>query len=333
MYNLKRKIPISLDCELPATACGLTITREVCMKKKIIILAIVLLAALAAFFTVKCIERKSMDSISLNMYFLNGKESTLVADEQTVRFSAGEDITEKVLDMLVKGGSKGNGIADKKTTVNSIEALENGLTVDFSKEFLTEDVTHNTFAAYAVVKTLSQLPGVKAVRVTVNGKSVKTADGTEIGFLSGDDINLEKDSAENKYAALYFADKKTGKLKKEIRKINTTDSQSIEQCILNELIKGPKNSDSEGVISPDTSVISVQTTDGTCFVNFSSSFVSKNSGSKEKEMNAVYSVVNSLTELDSVKNVQFLVEGKKSDSLGNMSINGTFCRNDAIIEN
>ena len=189
----------------------------------------------------------------------------------------------------------------------------------------------NTFAAYAVVKTLCQLPGIKSVKVTVDGQDIKSADGSFLGFLAGDDINIEKDSTENKYAALYFADKTSRKLKKEIRRINITDSQSIEQYILNGLIEGPKSKELESVLSPDTSIISAQTTDGTCFVNFSAAFVSKNSGSKEKEMNAVYSVVNSLTELDSVKNVQFLIDGKKSDSFGSISISGTFYRNESMI--
>lgn len=302
------------------------------MKKKIIVAAVIGLAVIVAFAGIRFFESESRDKINLNMYFLNGKESTLVAEEQTVEYSDKEDIFEKVLENLIKGGSKGNGIADKKTVVNSVTHDENGVAADFSEEFLTEDVTHNTFAVYATVKTLCQLPGVKAVKVTVDGNAVTSADGTELGFLSGDNINVEKNSTDNKYAALYFADKNTGKLRKEIRKINVTDSQSIEQCILNELAAGPKNNELESVISSDTSVISVQTTDGTCFVNFSPSFVSKNSGSKEKEMRAVYAVVNSLTELDSVKNVQFLVEGKKSDSFGSISIDGTFYRNDSMTE-
>lgn len=302
------------------------------MKKKIVAIVILLVAAFAFFWGVRYFQNEDTEAINLNMYFLNGKESTLISEEQSVKYTEEDDISVRILEELIKGGSKGSGIADKKTVVNFVENGESGTQVDFSRDFLTDDTAHNTFAVYAVVKTLCQLPGVKTVKVTVDGENVKSADGAELGFLAGDDINIEKDSTENKYAALYFAEKNSRKLKKEIRKINITDSQSMEQCILNELAEGPKNDELESVISPDTSVISVQTTDGTCFVNFSSAFVSKNSGSKEKEMKAVYSVVNSLTELDSVKNVQFLVEGKKSDSFGSISISGTFYRNESIIE-
>ena len=302
------------------------------MKKKLLIPLILIVAAAAAALGYRYyIRDEAKNEVNLNMYYLSSKQSTLIAEEQTVKYDENDDITQIVLENLIKGNSKNSGIADKKTTVNSVTKGESGVIADFSKDFLTNDSMTNTFAAYAVVKTLCQLPGIKSVKVTVDGQDIKSADGSFLGFLAGDDINIEKDSTENKYAALYFADKTSRKLKKEIRRINITDSQSIEQYILNGLIEGPKSKELESVQSPDTSIISAQTTDGTCFVNFSAAFVSKNSGSKEKEMNAVYSVVNSLTELDSVKNVQFLIDGKKSDSFGSISISGTFYRNESMI--
>lgn len=303
------------------------------MKKKLLILILLLVAATTAVFLAgRFYGERSKNSFNLNLYFFNGNESTLVAQEHTVKYNEDDDLMREVLEALIKGSTKNTGIADKKTTVKSIITQEEGIIVDLSEDFLTDDKTKNTFAAYAVVKTLCQIPGVKRVKLTVNSSEIQGPDGAVIGFLTGDDINIEKDSTENKYAALYFADKTTKKLRKEIRKINITDSQSTEQYILNGLIEGPKSNDLESVLSADTSIISVQTTDGTCFVNFSSTFVSKNSGSKEKEMNAVYSVVNSLTELDTVDNVQFLIDGKKSDLFGSISINGTFYRNESITE-
>ena len=89
----------------------------------------------------------------------------------------------------------------------------------------------------------------------------------------------------------------------------------------------------EGVLSADTSIISAQTTDGTCFVNFTSSFAGRNSGDEKKERLAIYSIVNSLTELKTVQNVQFLVEGKKLSEFGTISISDSFFRNEKIIEN
>ena len=306
------------------------------MKKRIMIIILIIIAAIAGLFGIRYYRRNALkDSVSLNLYFFNNKESTLVAEEQNIKYGDRDDILDKVLEQIIKGSTKNTGIMDKKTKVNSVIKEKSHVTVDFSNDFLTDDSTKNAFAAYAVVKTLCQLPGINYVRVTVDSSEIVGPDGNLLGFMSGDDINVEKDidGTENKYVALYFTDSKTKLLKKEIRAIKMTDLQPIEQYILNGLIEGPKNPELESVLSSDTSIISVQTTDGTCFVNFASGFVGKNSGSGEKEKNAIYSIVNSLTELDTVTNVQFLIDGKKSDSFGSVLISGMFSRNESLIEN
>lgn len=307
------------------------------MKNKKMIIALVLLLAIAGIV----LGLRSMNddnaenALTLDLFFFNDTSSSLVAENQKIKYSADEDIREKIIDAIIKGSSNSKNvkIVDKNTKLNSIEKKSQGIVVDFSSEFLSGDQTKNVLAAYAIVKTLCQIPGVTSVKVTVNSQELIGPDGNRLGFLSGEDINLEKDinNSEIKYVVLYFADSKTSELVKEVRTIKITDTQPIEKYIINELIKGPANSSLQAVLSPDTSVISVQTTDGTCFINFNSNFVSRNSGTTEKENLAIYSIVNSLTELEHVNNVQFLVDGKKISSFGKNSISGTFYRNKGLI--
>lgn len=131
---------------------------------------------------------------------------------------------------------------------------------------------------------------------------------------------------------LYFASKDKKKLVKEQRTIRITDKQPVERYIINELIKGPENKDYGAVLTSDTTLVSAETTDGTCFVNFKSNLVDKNSGGADKENLAVYAIVNSLTELEGVQNVQFLIDGKKTDNFGSISIRDFIYRNEEMIE-
>lgn len=307
------------------------------MNKRIIILPIIIIAVIGIFLGIKSLNNENPEnSIELNMYFLNDSSSSLAAEKQTIKYNENDDITKIVIENLIKGSSnsKNVNIMNKNTKLNSVKKQSEGIIVDFSEDFLSGDQTKNTLAAYAVVKTLCQIPGTVSVKVTVNSEELLGPDGSRLGFLSGEDINLEKDkdSSETKYVILYFSDSQSNRLSKEIRTIKITDTQPIEQYIINELIKGPSNTNLQPVLSPDTSVISVETTDGTCFVNFNSNFISRNSGTPEKENTAIYAIVNSLTELDTVKNVQFLVDGKKISSFGTNSISGTFFRNSDMIE-
>ncbi len=307
-------------------------------KKRIIMLPILIAVIIAIFFGIKSIYSGNTEtSLEFNMYFFNSDVSSIVAEKKVVKYEEDKNIIELVIQNMIKGNSNAKNISvfDKDTTLNRTEKDYNGLVVDFSVEFLSDDNTKNVLAVYAVTKTLCQIPGVSKVKVTVEGRELIGPDRKPLGFLSGEDINIEKDkdSAETRLVTLYFANKESGNLSREVRSIKITDTQPIEQYIVNEIIKGPEKENHEGVLSADTSIISAQTTDGTCFVNFTSSFAGRNSGDEKKERLAIYSIVNSLTELKTVQNVQFLVEGKKLSEFGTISISDSFFRNEKIIEN
>ena len=68
-----------------------------------------------------------------------------------------------------------------------------------------------------------------------------------------------------------------------------------------------------------------------CFVNLKSDFTEKNSGNAAKEKLAVYSIVDSLTELKNIKRVQFLMDGKRVDKFGELDIKYPISRNSVII--
>lgn len=71
------------------------------------------------------------------------------------------------------------------------------------------------------------------------------------------------------------------------------------------------------IIPEGTKLLGIETKDKICYVNFSKEFVNNaGSGSYETTM-ILYSVVNSLCELDTVDSVQILIEGKSDAEFGN----------------
>ena len=97
----------------------------------------------------------------------------------------------------------------------------------------------------------------------------------------------------------------------------------LERFVVEELIAGPSGQ-IEGlypVINPETKIINILTKDGICYVNLDSSFLTVvNNVSTEV---AVYSIVNSLVELDNINKVQILVNGEVPSTFSN----STFERN------
>lgn len=293
------------------------------MKNRRVIYAVisVLIILIATFFIV--IEEQNTDTqmIDISLYFFNETEETIVAEERQVEYTNERYLTYAVLDELKNSpkNSKNKPVLDENVNILSITENNREITVDLSKEFITEDNSKTLLRTYAIVKSLCQLSDVNSVLVTCCGEQITSTDGTVIGFLSDKDIDLVTDTMtkDSKRIVLYFADKNGDCLITENRTIKITDTNPIEQYIVSELIKGPLSNDAKSVLSQDTQLISAQTTENVCFVNFKSGFIEKNQSNGKF---TIYSIVNSLCELNSVGSVQFLVDGKKTDKFGNLDI-------------
>jgi spore germination protein GerM len=130
---------------------------------------------------------------------------------------------------------------------------------------------------------------------------------------------------------LYFADAMGEKLVAERRKAPLVDNR-LEKTVVLELVKGPKNSDLFATIPKDTRVLSVETKEGICFVNLSEEFVTKFSGGSSAATLAIYSIVNSLTELPDIDRVQFLIDGVKVETFGDYIFSEPFGRDKHVLE-
>lgn len=309
------------------------------MKKKgIIITSAVVLAAIAAVVVFILIRHDyTAEKYNGEMYFFNESMTAIEAENHEVRYRDRYDLVKSVIEEIEKGPDNGKHIRiiERKTQLLSLEGVETGnVVVNFSNDFLTGDSTKDILSVYAVVKSLCAIGGIESVKVVIEGRDIYTADGSIIGYLTNQDINLATDTynSEMREITLYFPSKDNQKLIRETRIIKVNDQQPIARYIINELIKGSVNENALSALNPDTVLLNVETSNNICFVSFKSNFIDKNSGTPEKEIMTVYSIVNSLTELDSVERVQFLMDGKKVDSFGNINIGSMFGRDESIIE-
>lgn len=279
-----------------------------------------------------------LQKIDVDLYFLNESGTSIVAQKKEIRYRDLEELPRQVVGELIKGpddGKKLKRIMGSKTQLLSLNMQDkHSAVVDFTASFLTDDTSSNLLAAYAVVKTLCGVNTIQSVKVTVEGREIHAADGNAVGFLSAEDINLATDTynSETREIVLYFASKTEHLLGREVRPVKITDQQPLEQYIINELIKGPEDKELSPVLSPETTVLSVETLDNVCYVNFKSSFIDKNAGNSQKERLAIYAVINSLTELDYIARVQLLIDGKKTENFGTIKINDLLGRDASMIQ-
>ena len=287
--------------------------------KKIVILITVFVLAGIAVFTIAN-KNKGSGKTAVTLYLLSSDKSTVCEYSKAFSEKSSDGLYMAIAESLIKApnNKKYTAVADKNTEIKSIKNDNGNLTIDFSAEYAGAEL----ISTYAVIKTFSQLTDVNAVKVTANGRDV-----LGLGYVTGDEINLESDDDCATTVLLYFADENKEKLVSEYRKINVLDTQPIEQYILNELIRGPKAKGHIGLLPKNTDLVSVETTDGTCYVNFKKSL-----SSKENQELMIYSVVNTLTERNGVNCVQFLIDGKKSDNAGTPDISMPLYRNESLIK-
>jgi len=129
---------------------------------------------------------------------------------------------------------------------------------------------------------------------------------------------------------LYFAN--NGKLVEENRLITTKDMK-FERAIVEELIKGPRNKTLVATISQNAKILSIETIEKICYVNFSKDYIQSVKWEELEEDLIIWSLVNSLTQLDYIQRVQILVEGEKIDFTNRaFSKSQPFSRNEDIVQ-
>lgn len=282
------------------------------------------------------IDRTS-DKAEVDLYFINADGTGIVSAKASVRYRDDDELVYNTLEMLRRGpsSSKYGEVMPRDTEIKRVVLTDTGrLAVEFSGEFLLDDVSKNVINTYAVVKTLCSTPRVSSVKVLVDGRAITDRDGNKLDYISASDINLEAEEyhSEVRQVALYFANKEGTQLVREMRTIKITDQQPIEQYIINELIKGTENKELKSLLSENTVLVSVDVEDNICYLNFKSNFISENSGESDKERLTVYSIVNSLTELQTIEQVQFYMDGKRVENFGSIRIKDYFHRDTTIID-
>ncbi len=266
---------------------------------------------------------KNKSTAELNIYFKNSQTNELTVEK--VKYTDSQNTVDMAKFAMVKlndGPEKSGNVRTipENTEVLGINVKNESATVDFSVDFNSYLGSDALLARFSVVRTLCDIPGITSVMITVEGKPlISSSTGKEIGILSVKDIvsdidtNVEQ-AQETTKVMLYFATSDATALKSEERKVTTQEALSIEKTIINELVKGPTSPELVGVIPNGTKLLSIETKDGVCYVNFSGDFVSKFSGGTG--MLTVYSIVNSLCSLESISGVQILIEGEKGQTFG-----------------
>lgn len=195
--------------------------------------------------------------------------------------------------------------------------LRNGqLDLVLSEEYGTLTGVDLTLADYCLTLTLCQLDGVDRVCLTVDGVSEKH-------LLSPEDVIFTGAEEEPRQidVALYFPRALGKGLGFETRELTLTEDDDLYMMIAGALMNGPADPDLQTFLPGEDTLIGVWVDDAVCYVNFSAEFLTQVPEEETEQNLLLYSVVDTLGNLDSVTAVQLLVEGERLPEFGGVETN------------
>ncbi len=206
----------------------------------------------------------------------------------------------------------------------------------FDTTYTTMDKVTELLCKAALAKTFTQVEGVDNICIFVNGEPYKGSNtfNTEKTLWNSSDFLDNTGDDTNKYIqtelTLYFANADGKTLAKEVRQVIYSNTLALERVVLNQLIQGPQSEGLVAALPKNLKVQGISLRDGVCYVDFDASFLEEPVSVLDQV--EVYSVVNSLTELSNVMQVQITVNGSSDVTLrNNVPLNSRFEKNLSLI--
>lgn len=169
-----------------------------------------------------------------------------------------------------------------------------------------------TLADYCITLTLTQLPGVDGVRITANGGGQSYRDRQalypeDVLFSGAEEVPVEVT------AALYFRREGGDSLGYELRKFRLTEDKVPAKAVLTALIAGPEDKGLVPLLPSQLTVRSAWVDEGVCTADLSAHLLEI---PEEERALAMESIVETLRSLDTVDQVQILIEGEPAEGSG-----------------
>lgn len=308
--------------------------RKLFVKKLNIILVLSLLVS--ALFG--CGRGKEPPEGSIKVYYVNSDETGIVSDDYVLQ--ADKNDTDAAIAELMGILKTMPDRLQYEAPISEVNELigysltDKLLTLNFEASYLELGRTIEILDRAAIVRTFTQLDSIDYVSFQIEGTPLTDHYGNIVGNMSADtfiyNVGNEINTYEKVQLKLYFANSDGTRLSAVYRSVVYNSNISMERLAVEQIINGPNTDIVFPSVSRDTKIKSINVKDGVCYVDFDNGFLTSVPNVTAEA--ALYSIVNTLTELPAVNKVAFSVNGQDSFTFMDFLISGQYERNLDIVD-
>ena len=210
------------------------------------------------------------------------------------------------------------------TSLLSVELEGSQARVDLSNAYRMLSGVSLTLADYAITLTLTQLPAVNSVSVTVRGEELAYRD-TQRLYARDLLMSTNEDVVSTVTVSLYFLDE-SGALAPEARTLDLYEGDTQAGAVMKALAGGPESKGLSPVLPEGFQVKSAWQEEGVCYVNLSAAELETLPEDARLDL-ALRALSRSLSSLEAVEEVRFLVDGEFATHYGGVSLTTVYFQN------
>ena len=256
-------------------------------------------------------EEKTADYF---MYYLSLDGNQVVENACEPEASQGEELIQEFAEKFNETPEKEDyqRLMAKDVEIEGWTLEDSTLTLKIRGPYESMSRPREVLVRAGLVRGFTQIPEVERVQITTEDGELKDSSGNVIGPMTRESFveNAGKEINNYQYTTLtlYFANETGDKLVSETRSVYYSTSMPLERVVVEQLVKGPLEEGHYAVLSPDTNILSVTTSDNIAYVNFDETFV--NGTISVAQEIPVYALVNSITTNCPVQKVQISINGE-----------------------
>lgn len=269
----------------------------------------ILLSTLLLLSLLGCTIKEETVTEGLRLYGVNAAQSRLGGDVITSTIVPWSDLPDDreaqaaaVAELLLTSTEDYLSPLPAGTMLRSVKLSGSTAYVDLSSAYYQLSDIALTIADYCITLSLTQLTGIYAVRITVEGRELPYRHKQV--FLAGDVLLSSMDDVVRTLTAQLYFPNENGEMAAEERLLTQYEGESTAQVVLEALLNGPESDDLLPLLSEGFVGMTARMESGVCHLNIPADSMA------QVTEDTVQAIGESLLSVEGIREVQLYIDGE-----------------------